>query len=200
MTWMIPSEATQLRRQVGGSCNRDKRCRAGVSDRERSLPPPSQADAVDGSLDQPRRYRGVDGCYAATLMTWADPLAVAQAIGPRCDFPGELAAQHPRPTSGNHRARPAASLLARSAGCDPGDSVEAEIEGVGVLHNTVGGMFCPGHTGRSVGLEVPRRLDVRPGRGCDAACLVAGEGAQRAREDVWLAVQRRPEHPGAPWP
>jgi hypothetical protein len=24
----------------------------------------------------------------------------------------------------------------------PGDSVEAEIEGVGVLHNTVGGMFC----------------------------------------------------------
>src|SRR5688572_19903057 len=64
-------------------------------------------------------WKFVDGCYAATLMTWADPLAVAQAIGPRCDFPGELAAQHPRPTSGTHRARPAASLLARSAGCDP---------------------------------------------------------------------------------
>src|ERR671910_1338365 len=81
----------------------------------------------------------------------------------------------------------------------PGDSVEAEIEGVGVLHNTVGGMFCPGRTGPSVGLEVPRRLDGRPGRGCDAACLVAAAGAQRAGEDVWLAVQRRPEHPGPAW-
>jgi 2,4-didehydro-3-deoxy-L-rhamnonate hydrolase len=93
---------------------------------------------------------------------------------------------------------PSGVALGSKSWLRPGDSVEVEIEGVGTLHNTVAGMRCPGHTGRSVGLEVPLRLDVWPGRGCDAACLVAGEGAQRAGEDVRLAVQRRPKHPGAP--
>src|SRR5918992_4080715 len=79
----------------------------------------------------------------------------------------------------------------------PGDSVEAGDGGRWRIAPTGGRYALPGYTGRSVGLGVPLRLDVRPGRGCDAACLVAGEGALRAGEEVWLAVQRRPQHPGA---
>ena len=88
-----------------------------------------------------RRHRGGDGRAGQRRG------ALARLASRTCTTRGRRSATTPRATRGCCRAtswararlgRAASSSWATGAGCSPGDVVELEIEGIGVLRNTVG--------------------------------------------------------------
>ena len=94
-------------------------------------------DELPADLDM-RAIARVNGEVRTDTRTGGDALVVGRPAGGR-------GAQHTRPAArrrdrlGHRRAAAASSSTATAAGSQPGDEVELEIEGIGVLRNVVGG-------------------------------------------------------------